>query len=74
MWLVGLIIGRRWAIPAGAVGWTLLVVLSVPIALGELPAAAALGAANVAVGVLVRMALVSTARPLLRIRRPARAA
>jgi hypothetical protein len=74
MWLVGLAIGRWWAIPAGAAGWTVLVALSVSIAPSQLPAAAALGAANVAVGILVRWGVVWTARLLLRITRLARAA
>jgi hypothetical protein len=71
MLLVGLAIGRWWAIPVGAVAWTVVVVLSVSIAPGELPAAAALGAANVAVGVLVRW---TVARLVRGITRPARAA
>ena len=32
MWLVGLAIGRWWAIPLGAVGWTLLVVVGLHVA------------------------------------------
>jgi hypothetical protein len=72
--LAGLVIGRWWAILAGAAGWTALVALSVPLAPSQIPAAAALGAANVAVGILARRAVVWTARLLLGITRLARAA
>jgi hypothetical protein len=54
MLLVGLAIGRWWAIPVGAVGWMVLVVIAVPIGVSDVPIALALGAANVAVGVFVR--------------------
>jgi hypothetical protein len=66
LWLVGLAIGRWWAIPVGALGWTILVGLSVSIAPGELPAAAVLGAANVAAGVLVRWTVARLARGITR--------
>jgi hypothetical protein len=71
MWLAGLAIGRWWAIPVGAIGWTLLVVLSVPIAPGETPAAAALGAANVAVGVFARWTVARVVREITRLARTA---
>jgi hypothetical protein len=74
MWLVGLAIGRWWAIPVGAVAWTVLVVLALPIAVSDLPIAAALGAANVAVGVLLRWTVVGMSRLALRLTRLSRAA
>jgi hypothetical protein len=57
MLLVGLVAGRRWAIPLGAVGWALTLVIAGTIEVADIPLAAALGAANVAVGVLVRRAI-----------------
>jgi hypothetical protein len=67
MWLVGLAIGRWWAIPLGALGWMVLVVVAGPIAARDLPLAAALGAANVAVGILVRWAVVRLVRGITRL-------
>jgi hypothetical protein len=57
MLLVGLVVGRRWAIPLGAVGWVVTVVMAGTIGVADIPLAAALGAANVAVGVLARWAI-----------------
>jgi hypothetical protein len=74
MLLVGLAIGRWWAIPLGGVAWAALVVVAVSIAPGDVPLAAALGAANVAVGVLVRWTVVWLARLVMRVTRLARAA
>jgi hypothetical protein len=54
MLLIGLVIGRKWAIPVGALGWAALVAASVPISPSDIPLAVALGAANVAVGVFAR--------------------
>jgi hypothetical protein len=74
MLLVGLVIGRWWAIPVGALGWAALVVVAVPISAGDIPLAVALGAANAAVGVFARWAVVWTIRRLLRITQLLRAA
>lgn len=74
MLLVGLAIGRWWAIPLGGVMWAVLVVLAVSITPADVPLAAALGAANAAVGVLVRWAVVWIARLAVRVSRLARAA
>jgi hypothetical protein len=57
MLLVGLVIGRWWAIPLGALILPVLVVLTTSVDAADLPLAAALGAANIAVGVVVRRAL-----------------
>jgi hypothetical protein len=65
MLLVGLVVGRRWAIPLGAAGWAVTVMIAGTIGVADIPLAAALGAANVAVGVLVRRVIART----LRIRR-----
>jgi hypothetical protein len=73
MLLVGLAIGRWWAIPLGGVAWAALVV-AVSMAPGDVPLAAALGAANVAIGVLVRWAVMWLARLVGRVTRLARAA
>ncbi len=74
MLLVGLVLGRWWAIPLGGVVWAVLVALAVSIVPGDVLIAAALGAANVAVGVLVRWVLVLMARLVRRVTRLARAA
>jgi hypothetical protein len=57
MLLVGLVIGRWWAIPLGALILPVLVVLTTSVDAADLPLAAALGAANIAVGVVVRRVL-----------------
>ena len=69
MLLVGLAIGRWWAIPLGGVAWAVLVVVAASIAPCDVPFAAALGAANVAVGALVRWALLWLARLVVRVTR-----
>lgn len=73
MLLVGLVVGRWWAMPLGGVCWAMLVVLAVSIAPSDVPLVAALGAANAAVGVLVRWAVVWVARLVVRVTRLARA-
>jgi hypothetical protein len=74
MLLFGLLIGRWWAVPLSAAGWTVLVLVAVPISLGDLPLAAALGAANTAVGVGARLGLGLVLRSALKITRLQRAA
>lgn len=53
MLLVGLVIGRRWAVWAGALGWAMTLLVTGTIVLGDVPLAGGLAAANVAAGVLV---------------------
>ena len=67
MWLVGLAVGRWWAVPAGALGWAGLVMLSVSVTASDLLVAAALGAANVAVGVLMRWSVARVVRGVTRL-------
>jgi hypothetical protein len=55
MILFGLVIGRWWAVPLGAVVWPALL-LATGIS-GDIALAAALGAANAAVGVAPRVAI-----------------
>jgi hypothetical protein len=74
MLVAGLVLGRWWAIPLGGVAWAVLIVLAVSIAPVDVLLAAALGAANVAVGVLVRWAVEWIARLVVRGTRLARAA
>ncbi len=50
--LVGLVVGRWWAIPAIGLGWAAVVGALGECDLGCIPAAAALGAANGAIGVV----------------------
>ena len=67
--LVGLVLGRWWriVIPAAAVGWALLLIATgVDSGLEFAAGAAALGAANVAVGVLVYQAVHLALRALRR--------
>jgi len=54
MLLVGLVVGRWWVIPLGALGWAVLLLATGPLGAGEILAAGVLGAANTAIGVLVR--------------------
>ena len=54
MLLVGLVVGRLWAIPLGAVGWALLLLVTGVLAVGDAPLAMFLGGANVAVGIAVQ--------------------
>jgi hypothetical protein len=74
MLLFGLAIGRWRAIPLGAIGWMILVLVAVPIGLDNLPLAAAFGAANTAVGVAIRIATALALRGILRLTRLLRAA
>ncbi len=74
MLLFGFAIGRWWAIPLGALGWTVLLVAAIPIDLGNLPLAAALGAANTAIGVLTRIGLGLAFHGMVRLTRLPRAA
>jgi hypothetical protein len=55
--LVGLVIGRRWAVLVGAVAWAVVLLVPGTIGVADLPLAAGLGAVNVAVGVLARRVL-----------------
>jgi hypothetical protein len=57
MLIVGLNVGRLWAIPVGALAWAGLVLASSATGVTDVVLAGALGAANVAVGVLVRGAV-----------------
>jgi hypothetical protein len=74
MLLFGLAIGRWWAIPLGTLGWTIVLLVAVPTGLSDLPLAAALGAANTAIGVGTRLAIGLAFRGALRITRLLRAA
>jgi hypothetical protein len=73
MWLVGAVIGRWWAVPLGAIIWVLLVVLAVQINMGDLGVVAVLGAANTAVGLILRQVVRRSARLVGRLTRTARA-
>lgn len=73
MLLFGFVMGRWWAIPFGALVWTVLVLGAVPIGVGGLPLAAALGAANAAIGVIVRLGVGLAQRGALKISRVSRA-
>jgi hypothetical protein len=71
MLLVGLVFGRWWkvTIPAGGLAWAfLLVATGVDSGLAFFVGAAALGAVNVAVGVLVYQACRWVARTLVHAR------
>jgi hypothetical protein len=65
MLLVGFVVGRPWSVPVGALAWGVLLLATGVVALGELPFAAVVGGANVAVGVVVHRLL---AWPLRRLR------
>lgn len=72
MLLGGLVIGRWWAIPLGGIVWAAIVALAASTSLTEVSLAAALGAANVAIGVLIRWAVAwLTGRALSAVRPPA---
>ena len=58
----GLAIGRWWAIPVIGLGWALVVVAIGDCDAGCAPFAAARGAANGAVGVLARHAILGAVR------------
>jgi hypothetical protein len=60
--LVGLVIGRRWAVIVGAVAWAVVLFAPGTIGVVDLPLAAGLAAANIAVGVLARSVLVRALR------------
>jgi hypothetical protein len=68
--LVGLLAGRCWAIGLGAIGWAGLLLLVGTISVSDAPSAAALGAANIAAGVVAHRAVAAVLR-LLRSARPA---
>jgi hypothetical protein len=54
MLLVGLVLGRAWAVPVGAVAWAAVLLFAGTIGVADVPLAAALAGANVAVGVIAR--------------------
>ena len=60
--LLGLIIGRAWAVPTVALVWTVLLLVTGTLAAADIPSAAALGAANAFVGVLVHRWMLGVAR------------
>ena len=60
--LLGLIVGRTWAVPAAALAWTVLLIATGTLAAADIPSAAALGGANAAVGVLAHRAMLSLMR------------
>ncbi len=66
VFVVGLVIGRWWAVVLGAIGWPLLVVTVGDCGWSCIPEAVLLGAANAAVGVLVHRAGRSAVRALRR--------
>jgi len=55
----GLVIGRHWAIPLGAIAWAVTLVIAGTIGVADIPLAAALGA-RMSVGVLVRLVIART--------------
>jgi hypothetical protein len=57
MLLVGLALGRRWAIVAGGVGWGAALLVTGTIGVADVPVAVVLAAANVTVGVWARRVL-----------------
>jgi hypothetical protein len=64
MLLAGLLVGRSWAIGLGALGWAAALLLAGTIGVSDAPFAAALGAANVAVGVVAHRAVAAVLRHL----------
>ena len=62
MLLAGLLIGRGWAVPVGALAWAGLLLVTGTIDPGDLSLAALLGGVNTAVGVVVRQAVARLAR------------
>jgi hypothetical protein len=66
MILVGLVVGRLWAIPVGGAVWGAVVLAGSPTGVGSFVLAVALGAANVAAGVLVHRAVARLTRQPLR--------
>jgi hypothetical protein len=65
MLLVGLVVGRRWAILVGAVGWAAALLIGGVIGAADLPVTTALAATNVAVGVGLRWFLWRSAKGLV---------
>ncbi len=63
--LAGVIGGRWWLVPLGAIAWTALLLLDGVITLApQLAGAALLGAINTAVGVLLGIGVRATAKRL----------
>jgi hypothetical protein len=60
--ILGLIVGRVWAVPAVALAWTGLLIVTGTLAAADIPSAAALGAANAAVGVLMHRGMLGLVR------------
>jgi hypothetical protein len=60
--ILGLLVGRVWAVPAVALAWTGLLIIPGTLAAADIPSAAALGAANAAVGVLMHRWVLGVAR------------
>jgi len=65
MLLVGLLVGRRWVILVGAIGWAATLLAGGIIGAADAPFAAGLAAANAAVGVGVRWFLTLWARSVM---------
>ncbi len=63
MLLVGLVVGRHWAILAGATGWAATLLAWGVIGTADVPVTAALAATNVAVGIGLRWFLWQSAIP-----------
>lgn len=57
--LAGLVVGRWWAIPAIGLGWAAVVGAFGECGAGCIPVAAALGAANGAIGVVAHRAILA---------------
>lgn len=72
MWLIGAVIGRWWAVPLCAILWLLFVLLATHVSTNNLPLVAAVGAANAAVGVVLRQGVALTTRLLVRLGRSVR--
>jgi hypothetical protein len=62
MLLIGLVVGRVWAIPAGATIWAVVILSGTAHGTDNVAIAALLGAANTAVGVVVHQAAMHTLR------------
>jgi hypothetical protein len=68
MLLVGLVVGRAWIVPLGALAWAGLLLASGTIGVADVPVAALLGGVNTAVGAALHWALL---RPFRQLRRAA---
>jgi hypothetical protein len=68
MLVVGLVVGRPWIVPLGAIAWAGLLLASGTIGVADIPAAALLGGVNTAAGAALHWALV---RPFRQRRRAA---